>query len=67
MLKGVVMDAWAKPIFVLCGLLFIFAICRELTCWYFKLSEISKKMDRLIGAIEGLKPGTVSTLRQKTE
>lgn len=49
------MEKIMTPIMIICVSIIVFAICREIICWYFKLSEISKKLDKVVLAIEGLK------------
>jgi sorbitol-specific phosphotransferase system component IIC len=62
--KGGFMEKMMTPIMVILISIIVFAVCREIMCWYFKFSEISKKLDKLISAIEGLK---VNSIPMKTE
>lgn len=41
-------------IVILAILFLVFLICREITCWYFKLTEISETLSRIEGRMKNL-------------
>ena len=35
-------------IFIILAIIFVILICRELTCWYFKINKIEKLLEEIL-------------------